>query len=629
MEYAYHEVLQVAMSAALAAGDVLRQELLRFDGPECWNPNHAEADVRAEQIIRERLRTASPHWSFRGEEIGYYAADVDSDHIWIVDPNDGTSWFCAGWRGSAVSIALVRDGWPVLGVVYAHSAPDNAGDLFGWAEGCGPMLRNGTSCVRQEWAQEMTQDTVVLVSPGADRRPAANLERLSPARYRTSPSIAYRLALVAAGEGEVGLSLAGGVAWDFAAGHALLRSAGGDLIHESGDPVRYSRDGHRDSLGHFCFGGSPALIQEVARRDWTTVWSMPRSEPEPYDLARPLRGGAVADDGVLQRSHGCLMGQLTGDALGSMVEFRTSGDLHGCYPQGLRVIGPSRVWDTIAGQPTDDSELALVLARTLIENGAYSEQDAIRAYAYYLQTGAFDVGGTIRRAVGAAVRALTDRHDPVEAAHRVAIRQSEANGALMRQSVLGVWGHALTPENLDAVVRIDTQLTHPNRVCCDASAAHIVALASVIREGLNAEAAYDRAVRWDRNHGQSGAVTRALLEAELRMPVCDESNRGHVIIALQAAWHAALHSSSYEDGVVRVVMAGGDTDTNGAIAAALLGALHGAKAIPQQWKQAVLSCRPQRDVPGVRQPRPHAFWPVDVYVLAERLLHNPGIDEGC
>ncbi|MCY2991196.1 MAG: hypothetical protein NTY19_25460 [Planctomycetota bacterium] len=52
-----------------------------------------------------------------GEETGT-ASGGDTEHIWLVDPNDGTSAYLKGWRGSAVSLALVRQGVLVLGVVY-------------------------------------------------------------------------------------------------------------------------------------------------------------------------------------------------------------------------------------------------------------------------------------------------------------------------------------------------------------------------------------------------------------------------------------------------------------------------------------------------------------------------------
>ena len=60
-----------------------------------------------------------------------------------VDPNDGTRNFVMGWRGASVSIALLRDREPVLGVVFAPTAPDDDGDFFAWADGCGPATRNG------------------------------------------------------------------------------------------------------------------------------------------------------------------------------------------------------------------------------------------------------------------------------------------------------------------------------------------------------------------------------------------------------------------------------------------------------------------------------------------------------
>jgi ADP-ribosyl-[dinitrogen reductase] hydrolase len=65
---------------------------------------------------------------------------------------------------------------------------------------------------------------------------------------------------------------------------------------------------------------------------------------------------------------------------------------------------------------------------------------------------------------------------------------------------------------------------------------------------------------------------------------------------------------------------GPGTDTNGAIAGALLGAVYGRAAVPQQWMNRILTCQPLAGIPGVARPRPAAFWPVDALWLAERLL---------
>ena len=94
-----------------------------------------------------------------------------------------------------------------------------------------------------------------------------------------------------------------------------------------------------------------------------------------------------------------------------------------------------------------------------------------------------------------------------------------------------------------------------------------------------------------------------------------------------------LHAPSLEEGIVRTIAGGGDTDTNAAIAGALLGAAWGARAFPQAWVNALLSCRPLRQGDGSRHPRPPPFWPVDALHLAERLVwlgrQAPGMTSPC
>lgn len=68
----------------------------------------------------------------------------------------------------------------------------------------------------------------------------------------------------------------------------------------------------------------------------------------------------------LSRAQGCLLGQLAGDALGSLVEFQSPEEIRRSYPEGVRELADGGTWNTIAGQPTDDSEMAMLLARMLI-----------------------------------------------------------------------------------------------------------------------------------------------------------------------------------------------------------------------------------------------------------------------
>ena len=112
----------------------------------------------------------------------------------------------------------------------------------------------------------------------------------------------------------------------------------------------------------------------------------------------------------------------------------------------------------------------------------------------------------------------------------------------------------------------------------------------------------------------------ALVAAERRPPADFMHDSGWVLLALQNAFYQLLHAESAEAGIVATAMAGGDTDTNAAIAGALLGAVHGREALPLHWRNAILTCRPLAGAPGVRRPRPKHFWPVDALELAERLL---------
>lgn len=94
--------------------------------------------------------------------------------------------------------------------------------------------------------------------------------------------------------------------------------------------------------------------------------------------------------------------------------------------------------------------------------------------------------------------------------------------------------------------------------------------------------------------------------------------QGWVLIAFGNALWQLLHAESLEEGVVDTVMQGGDTDTNAAICGALLGAVHGRDAVPEQWVECILRCRPDSKSP---QSRPERFWPVDCLELPVQLLN--------
>jgi ADP-ribosyl-[dinitrogen reductase] hydrolase len=587
--------LDAALGAAEVAGTLLRDDFHRPGGAR-GHVDKAEADVEAERVIRARLLGAFPDWGYLGEETGRVAAS-DGRPIWLVDPNDGTRDYLVGRRGSAVSIGLIHERRPVLGVVFAFAYPDDGGDLFAWAEGCGPLTRNGRPSTRQPQESLSARD-VVLVSSKGDRAPEANLLCAAPARYRPVPSIAHRLALVAAGEAAVATSVHWPGAWDYGAGHALLTGAGAILVDESGEEIVYATDG--SSKVKRAFGGEAPVVREMAARPWeSTLTAVAFTVGEgPACLAR---GEVVGDPGLLSRAQGCLLGQVAGDSLGSLVESQEAARIAEAFPDGPRELRDGGEWRTLAGQPTDDSEMALALARMIVAEGRYAAESALQAYRRWYRSEPFDVGNTTRAALNGYL-----------------MKESEANGSLMRVSPLAIFAHALSPHDAAELARQDSALTHPNRVPTDASAAFVVAVSHALRHGDGAEAAWAAALAWSRGAGAAPSVIQALERARTEAPVCDQKNQGWVLIALQAAFHAALNAEGLEEGVVSTVRRGGDTDTNAAIAGALLGAIHGRAAIPAQWRSMILSCRahPSR----APRPRPMAYWPSDALELAEVLL---------
>ena len=204
VDMSWQRALDVAVAAAHEAGRILLADFHRRDGPR-GAVDKAEADVEAEGAIRGRLLASFPSWGYLGEETGRVPG-APAEPIWLVDPNDGTRDYLTGQRGSAVAIGLLAGGRPVLGVVFAFAYPDSAGDLFAWAEGCGALVRNGAP-VDPRLPTALGPHEVVLVSSNGDRNPEGNLRCAAPARFRTLPSIAHRLAVAAVGEAAAATSI--------------------------------------------------------------------------------------------------------------------------------------------------------------------------------------------------------------------------------------------------------------------------------------------------------------------------------------------------------------------------------------------------------------------------------------
>ncbi len=305
----------------------------------------------------------------------------------------------------------------------------------------------------------------------------------------------------------------------------------------------------------------------------------------------------------LSRARGCLLGQLAGDALGSLVEFKSPEEIRRTYPDGVHELADGGTWNTIAGQPTDDSEMALLLARMLAERGYYDPVAALGTYQFWLDSGPFDRGA----AISAALRGSPNP-------------DSQANGAMMRISPLGIFGVNYPLETVDEWARQDAALTHPNPVCLQANGLFAMAIARAVASGCEAGELYQNIKQWAVGLAADPALMDAIHGAAEAPPPDYLGHQGWVLIAFRNALWQLLHASNFEEGVVDTVMRGGDTDTNAAICGALLGAVYGLGAVPVRWVDQVLNCRPKAGTPGVHRPRPECFWPTDALELAAQLI---------
>lgn len=658
--------LDTALLAAQKAAEILHSEFYREDGPRKNGETYGKcpADDEAEAIIRDILCSAFPEWGFIGEETGHSGVS-DAPFCWVVDPNDGTAAMQQGWRGAAVSIALLdverTPIVPVLGVVHVYASPWMAGergeDIFAWAEGCGAATRNGhalqsyptDSPVTSSVTSLQTKHTI-LVSQSADKKSTSNADVFAPARFIAVASAAHRLALLAAGEGDAAVSLAHPVAHDFAAGHALVRAVGLDVVDLANRPILYHKNGTCTQQDNTkitgILAGPPALCAALAARltdekrqeilaNTSKYKEAYNDENHPHLLTLILPRPTYIEDNPLlyQKATGCWLGQLIGDSLGAQVEFRTCQEITHTRPRGQYQWGlaDGGVWNILAGQPTDDSELAMMLARSIVASEGYSQEHTAQAYAYWLDSEPFDVGSTTSRALYPALNAFAKKQSASQAALSSASTGSQANGSVMRVSPLGIYGWRASVADLLHAVELDSTLTHPHPICVHGAQVFAATIAFAIREqskqGQHPVKPRDIFL-FAKNLAHSLQYSEiseifADIEKYENLPALDGNNQGWVRLALHNAFYELFHEVNPSDALIRTAERGGDTDTNCAIAGALLGSVYGLSAWPRPWVLDVLRCRPISSQNSVARPRPKPFWPVDALHLAERLTTLP------
>jgi myo-inositol-1(or 4)-monophosphatase len=228
---------EVAIAAARAGGGVLmeqRAEALEVDLQAARANLVTAADLRSQAVITGVIREAFPDHAVVGEE--GTAGDPASEHLWFVDPLDGTTNYAHGLPFFCVSVALRADGEPVCGVVY-----DAYHDELYAATRGGGATRDGTS-LRVSDVDRLDRSLVVAQAQSSDpaviREFAELVELLANAargvRFPGAPALV--LALIAAGRLEAYCERAMDP-WDIAAGQLILEEAGGRMTRFDGETL--------------------------------------------------------------------------------------------------------------------------------------------------------------------------------------------------------------------------------------------------------------------------------------------------------------------------------------------------------------------------------------------------------
>jgi myo-inositol-1(or 4)-monophosphatase len=239
MSSSLHPMLNVAIKAARAAGAIINRAALDVESVRVsakqTNDFVTEVDHAAEQAIIETLLTAYPDHGIWAEESGRRdGKGRDKDHVWIIDPLDGTTNFIHGFPVYCVSIALMVKGRLEQAVIYDPTR----NDLFCATRGRGAYLNDRRIRVAKRTAlRECLLSTGFPFRPGdAFQTYLKMLGDVMPrcAGVRRPGSAALDLAYVAAGfsDGffEMGLS-----PWDVAAGALLVTEAGGLIGNFTGE----------------------------------------------------------------------------------------------------------------------------------------------------------------------------------------------------------------------------------------------------------------------------------------------------------------------------------------------------------------------------------------------------------
>jgi ADP-ribosyl-[dinitrogen reductase] hydrolase len=276
-----------------------------------------------------------------------------------------------------------------------------------------------------------------------------------------------------------------------------------------------------------------------------------------------------------------LLGLACGDALGRPLEFKSADRIEREHGRVTEMLGDG-THGKPAGTVTDDTDLALCIARSLVERGAFDGQDVADRFQAWYDAGPFDVGLMTADAIETYSSGTSWRDTGREVWQHRAEGENAGNGSVMRCAPYAI-AFAEDFDTLTEVSERSSSITHYDPRCTYGCAVLNCTIAGYLR-------GEDDPLGGALDHVQRDAPEELLQTLRL-VPehVADEQlqTTGYVIHTLQTALYDALTADSAEEAIVSAVNRGGDTDTVGAVTGAIAGARFGADALPDRWLETV------------------------------------------
>jgi len=283
----------------------------------------------------------------------------------------------------------------------------------------------------------------------------------------------------------------------------------------------------------------------------------------------------------LDRARGALLGLACGDALGRPVEFQSAAAIQREHGRLDEMVGHG-TWNQPAGTITDDTEQALCIARSLVEQQDFDPGDIADRFVAWYDSGPFDIGRMTMRSLSRLKHGDTWDEAGQHVWEQSREGQNAGNGSVMRCPPLAI-PYASDWERLTEVSRQSSQITHADPRCTAGCAVLNLTVAGLLED---ADTPLQDTLDYLGADAPDELVTALEPLARRNSPGVLETS-GYVVHSLQTALHDGLIADSAEEAIVTAVNRGGDTDTIGAISGAVAGARFGASQLPDRWLAAI------------------------------------------